>query len=90
MIALVRRPANVTDPKDYRGPILFNPGGPGGSGVDLVIGRGDKLSVVVGPEFDIVGFDPRGESCAFSPLLTSQCNTYRYRAYGTQDILVRI
>ena len=45
---------------EYRGPILFNPGGPGGSGVDLIRRSGDVFSLVVGPQFDIVSFDPRG------------------------------
>lgn len=60
-IALIRYPAKV-DPKSekYRGPILFNPGGPGGPGVGLVLNRGPLLQAVVGDEFDIIGFDPRG------------------------------
>ncbi|CCA73673.1 hypothetical protein PIIN_07626 [Serendipita indica DSM 11827] len=59
-IALIRYPAKV-DPKSekYRGPILFNPGGPGGPGVGLVLNRGPLLQAVVGDEFDIIGFDPR-------------------------------
>lgn len=61
-IALIRKPSTYLEsPASYRGPILFNPGGPGGSGVDLVMGlAGDLLSTIVGPEFDVVGFDPRG------------------------------
>ncbi|KAK7047751.1 hypothetical protein VNI00_006079 [Paramarasmius palmivorus] len=60
-IALARIKANVSsDSPDYLGPILFNPGGPGGSGVDLILSRGQSLATVVGPQFDIVGFDPRG------------------------------
>ncbi|KAK1218209.1 hypothetical protein PQX77_019110 [Marasmius sp. AFHP31] len=60
-IAIVRLPANVsTDSQDYRGPILFNPGGPGGSGVDYVLRSGLARQVVLGPQFDLVGFDPRG------------------------------
>ncbi|KAJ7660273.1 hypothetical protein DFH06DRAFT_1326406 [Mycena polygramma] len=47
---------------EYRGPILFNPGGPGGSGVDAVVGAGAAFATVFGPQFDIVGFDPRGIS----------------------------
>jgi hypothetical protein len=50
------------DSPAYRGPILVNPGGPGESGVDLVAVRGAQLSTVVGPEYDVIGFDPRGES----------------------------
>ncbi|KAJ6618513.1 TAP-like protein-domain-containing protein [Mycena sp. CBHHK59/15] len=60
-IAIVRLPS--TSPKsEYRGPILFNPGGPGGSGVDAIVGAGVAFATVFGPEFDIVGFDPRGVS----------------------------
>ncbi|KAH9483233.1 Carboxylesterase A [Psilocybe cubensis] len=62
VIALVRKPAVVPkDSKLYRGPILFNPGGPGASGVDFIIGEtGDLFSTILGPEFDLIGFDPRG------------------------------
>jgi len=61
-IALMRLPAAVPSTSDaYRGPILFNPGGPGGSGVGTVLRAGELLQKIVGPEFDIVGFDPRGE-----------------------------
>ncbi|KAJ7156549.1 TAP-like protein-domain-containing protein [Mycena crocata] len=63
-LALIRIPSSLppSDP-DYRGPVLFNPGGPGLSGVDQVIGSfGPSLASIVGPEFDIVSFDPRGVS----------------------------
>ncbi|KAF9544545.1 hypothetical protein CPC08DRAFT_716471 [Agrocybe pediades] len=62
-IALIRKPAAVpiTSPS-YQGPILFNPGGPGGSGVDMIQGSGDLFGAIVGPNFDLVGFDPRGIS----------------------------
>ncbi|KAL0576742.1 hypothetical protein V5O48_005232 [Marasmius crinis-equi] len=58
-LALVRLPANVSvDSPDYRGPILFNPGGPGGSGVDQIVGDGPVYHTLF-PQFDILGFDPR-------------------------------
>lgn len=44
----------------YKGPLLLNPGGPGGSGVDLIRNKGIILSELVDNRFDIVGFDPRG------------------------------
>ncbi|PFH44820.1 hypothetical protein AMATHDRAFT_78126 [Amanita thiersii Skay4041] len=60
-IALLRIPSTYPPcHPSYRGPILFNPGGPGGSGVDLLLVLGDTLSQIVGQEFDVVGFDPRG------------------------------
>ncbi|THU82302.1 alpha/beta-hydrolase [Dendrothele bispora CBS 962.96] len=60
ILALIRLEASDSD--DNRGPVLFNPGGPGGSGVELVLKRGRNFSTILGPRFDIVGFDPRGVS----------------------------
>jgi pimeloyl-ACP methyl ester carboxylesterase len=45
---------------EYKGPIIFNPGGPGGSGIEFIKIDGDLLSSILGPQFDIVSFDPRG------------------------------
>ncbi|KAJ7019504.1 hypothetical protein C8F04DRAFT_333933 [Mycena alexandri] len=60
-IAIVRYPS--TSPKSqYRGPLLFNPGGPGGSGVDAIVGAGADFATAFGEQFDVVGFDPRGVS----------------------------
>lgn len=58
-LKLVRLPAS--DPARKLGSIFFNPGGPGGSGVDFVAGAGPFLySDEVRARFDLVGFDPRG------------------------------
>jgi pimeloyl-ACP methyl ester carboxylesterase len=35
-------------------------GGPGGSGIDLVLGYGQLLSNLSGGYYDIVSWDPRG------------------------------
>ena len=56
-IALVRAPAIG----DREGAVLFNPGGPGGSGFDPIAASGTYIQSALGLErFDIVGFDPRG------------------------------
>ncbi|KAJ7490993.1 Alpha/Beta hydrolase protein [Mycena latifolia] len=60
-IAITRYPANCTK-SEYRGPILLNPGGPGGSGVDYVVQAGQSAATILGEQYDIVGFDPRGVS----------------------------
>ncbi|KAI3598077.1 alpha beta hydrolase fold family [Moniliophthora roreri] len=53
-IALVRMKANVSvDSTDYLGPILLNPGGPGGSGVDLILTFGTRFRETLGPQFDL-------------------------------------
>ena len=61
-IALLKIPANIsTSDPAYRGSILLNPGGPGGSGVDYAQQLGPFIQTLVGAEFDVIGFDPRGE-----------------------------
>lgn len=56
-IGLARRPAE--NPDEKIGTILMDPGGPGGSGVDYVMG-GNPLVGAAAERFDIIGFDPRG------------------------------
>ncbi|CAL1710000.1 unnamed protein product [Somion occarium] len=43
-----------------KGTVFFNPGGPGVRGKPFVIQRGHILQMVIGSDYDIVGFDPRG------------------------------
>ena len=58
-LALARVPASNSQQKI--GTIFVNPGGPGGSGVQLVqFGFGQELEQQLGGRFDVVGFDPRG------------------------------
>ena len=58
-IALARVPA--TDTANRVGSVFVNPGGPGGSGVGLVLdGFGEFLHQNLDGRFDVVGFDPRG------------------------------
>ena len=59
-LALIRIPSPLTGTPSYRGPILFNPGGPGGSGVEGILIFGAQIAQAVGPEFDVLSFDPRG------------------------------
>ena len=64
-VAILTLPATVpvTDPA-YAGPILINPGGPGGSGVQMALGMGAVMQGLVDipgvRHYDILGFDPRG------------------------------
>ncbi|MEA3183648.1 MAG: hypothetical protein QOJ74_125 [Ilumatobacteraceae bacterium] len=57
-LALVRVPASG----DRKGAVLFNPGGPGGSGFDPIAFSGANISSALGIDgsFDLIGFDPRG------------------------------
>ena len=57
-LAVVR--ARLNGQKDRVGSLLLNPGGPGGSGADLVLSLAQDLPLDVVERFDLVGFDPRG------------------------------
>ncbi|GAA0913458.1 alpha/beta hydrolase [Virgisporangium aurantiacum] len=47
------------DPANRLGALVFDPGGPGGSGVDYVL-NGNRITAPVAQRFDVIGFDPRG------------------------------
>ena len=57
-IAVARVPA--TDPDERIGSLVFNPGGPGGSGIDFVSSAAVAVPAEISERFDLVGFDPRG------------------------------
>lgn len=62
-IALAKYPAKVPhDHPEYRGAVLFNFGGPGVSGVSLITVTAEPFQELIGHEYDIISFDPRGVS----------------------------
>ncbi|GJE98454.1 alpha/beta-hydrolase [Phanerochaete sordida] len=68
-IAMLVIPAAVPrDDPAYLGPLLFNPGGPGNSGVQYALQEAANFSLVLGRNYDIVGFDPRGVGFTTPPL----------------------
>ncbi|MFI7411978.1 alpha/beta hydrolase [Streptomyces sp. NPDC049627] len=56
-LALSRVPHTA---KTYQGPLLVNPGGPGGSGRTLAGFVASALPRAVAAQYDVIGFDPRG------------------------------
>ncbi|MFJ5260417.1 alpha/beta hydrolase [Streptomyces sp. NPDC088387] len=56
-LALSRVPHTA---KTYQGPLLVNPGGPGGSGLTLAGFVASALPKGVAAQYDVIGFDPRG------------------------------
>ncbi|MFB7739382.1 alpha/beta hydrolase [Streptomyces sp. NPDC056112] len=56
-LALSRVPHTA---KTYQGPLLVNPGGPGGSGLSLAGFVASSLPKKVAAQYDVIGFDPRG------------------------------
>ena len=63
-IAIIKYASDPVEYPEYSeswgGPILFNPGGPGGSGVAFVLDAGPGLQKMVGSQYSIIGFDSRG------------------------------
>lgn len=64
-VALFKVPA--ANPSARIGTLFVNPGGPGGSGVEMAEAATSFLSQTVLDHFDVVGFDPRGTNGS-SPL----------------------
>ncbi|KAL5346579.1 hypothetical protein ACLOAV_008286 [Pseudogymnoascus australis] len=56
-LTLIRVPASK---KPVLGSVIWNAGGPGGSGVDNLSIQGADLVAVLGGQFNIVSWDPRG------------------------------
>jgi pimeloyl-ACP methyl ester carboxylesterase len=56
-LAVSRVPHTATK---YQGPLLVNPGGPGGSGLTLAGFVASSLPKAVASQYDVIGFDPRG------------------------------
>ncbi|GGZ05258.1 peptidase [Streptomyces poonensis] len=56
-LALSRVPHTA---RTYQGPLLVNPGGPGGSGRRLAGFVASSLPKEVAAQYDVIGFDPRG------------------------------
>ncbi|KAG9106063.1 hypothetical protein FRC07_008976 [Ceratobasidium sp. 392] len=57
-LAVARYPATK---KPKRGTLFLNPGGPGGSGVDMILnGDSELISKTAGGHYDLVSWDPRG------------------------------
>ncbi|MFF0667198.1 alpha/beta hydrolase [Streptomyces tendae] len=56
-LALSRVPHTA---ETYQGPLLVNPGGPGGSGLTLAGFVASSLPAKVAAQYDVIGFDPRG------------------------------
>ncbi|NBE55619.1 alpha/beta hydrolase [Streptomyces boluensis] len=57
-LALSRVPH--TDRAGFQGPLLVNPGGPGGSGRTLAGFVAGALPKEIAAQYDVIGFDPRG------------------------------
>ncbi|KAI0376777.1 alpha/beta-hydrolase [Hypomontagnella monticulosa] len=82
-IAIIRLRATELD--DYKGPLFFNPGGPGGSGVYALKDRGALLQTIAGKNHDIISFDPRGIGASV-PRVDCWGSQEKSRLWDLQDV----
>lgn len=83
-LALKKLPASGTSPI---GSLFVNPGGPGGSGIDLVSQGAHAFSADLRAHYDIIGFDPRGvgASTPLTCLSPEEIKQVAQDPAGTQD-----
>ncbi|KAJ4364458.1 hypothetical protein N0V83_009052 [Neocucurbitaria cava] len=55
-LAIIKKPGESEDAQE----VLVNPGGPGGSSVDMVLGDYEAIQNKIGTSYALVGIDPRG------------------------------
>ncbi|MFJ7590649.1 alpha/beta hydrolase [Streptomyces sp. NPDC097617] len=77
------------NPAKRHGAMLLNPGGPGGSGLDLPLLMNEAMPKDVREGYDLIGFDPRGVG-ASSPITCGLTDTeqsidraYRPESFGS-------
>ncbi|KIY61221.1 alpha/beta-hydrolase [Cylindrobasidium torrendii FP15055 ss-10] len=79
-IAVVRLTSNVSSTDEgYRGPVLLNPGGPSGSGVEFLLSLNLlMIESLFGSSYDLVGFDPRGMGRTTPPIRLYTSDSQRH------------
>ncbi|KAK7468356.1 hypothetical protein VKT23_002871 [Stygiomarasmius scandens] len=71
-IAVIKLNATMENGSEYGGPIITNPGGPGGNGVGFILVEGIALQEKFGNQFDVIGFDPRGVGFSTPSVIVAQ------------------
>ncbi|KAK0187548.1 Alpha/Beta hydrolase protein [Armillaria mellea] len=79
-LAVIKFPAQAEG--EYKGTILINPGGPGGSGVSAMTSIAPSAVSIIGNQYDIVSFDPRGvgNSTPRAQFFPSKAEQYQWLA----------
>ena len=72
------------------GSLLVNPGGPGGSGVDLAMYLSAQLPDDVLNRFDVIGFDPRGVDRSDPVKCFADADMDAYFAFDPDPVAQRI
>ena len=66
--------------RNSTGSLLVNPGGPGGSGIELAAGLTSSVADTLLQHFDMIGFDPRGVGLSSPVRCISDAEKDRYTA----------
>jgi pimeloyl-ACP methyl ester carboxylesterase len=82
-LPVIKLPA--TDPSHRIAPLVINPGGPGGSGVQYALAARSEFPAALRARFDIVGFDPRGVAGS-EPALACQTGPELDKYLGTDEM----
>jgi pimeloyl-ACP methyl ester carboxylesterase len=83
-LALIRKPAS--DRAHRIGSLFLNPGGPGGSGVEMVLTAPPPVLERFSQRFDVVGFDPRGVGRSVPVIGCDPTPVYPYMTPDTLDV----
>jgi pimeloyl-ACP methyl ester carboxylesterase len=87
-IAVIKKPGSTPDAQE----VLVNPGGPGGSSVNMVLSDYARIQAKIGSEYSLVGIDPRGinnsepSSDCFPDYPFQTRNAFLVDALGLADI----
>ncbi|WP_030717722.1 alpha/beta hydrolase [Streptomyces sp. NRRL F-2580] len=77
------------NPAKRHGAMLLNPGGPGGSGLDLPLMMNEAMPKEVRDQYDLIGFDPRGAgasapiTCGLDEAEQNFDRAYRPETFGS-------
>ncbi|KAJ2976329.1 hypothetical protein NUW58_g8112 [Xylaria curta] len=83
ILAIIR--LRATQRRDYRGPVIINPGGPGESGVFALKDHGVNLHTIIGRNYDLISFDPRGIGATL-PRIRCWDSSVQRQLWDLQDV----
>jgi pimeloyl-ACP methyl ester carboxylesterase len=87
-LAVIKKPGDTPDAQE----VLVNPGGPGGSSVDMVMLDFESIQAKIGTKYALVGIDPRGvknsgpQSDCFEGYPLAARNAFLATAFSPADI----
>jgi len=87
-VAFMKWSSNQTSTNAHAAPqdILINPGGPGGSGIEWLLGDLSKIHAAIGTANNIVAFDPRAVNNSGPSVRCFPGEEYTYRYYNDLQI----